>query len=269
MGKLNQLYDDKKNLTLAGIALGLLFPIVGWIIGFIKLEIPVSFQGFAQMHYQNPVIYLVYFIPVLIGSGIFYFLQKREHEQEGFVKQLADKNTRIDLNAEFAKEIGKGNFQATLTIGDQEDILGKSLLLMRDNLLANSRKEAEQSWIAEGKELISTILRMHTRLEDLSYDVIVSLIRYIKVIQGALYIYDENTQKLTNLATYAYNRKKYFNQEFLIGQGLVGQCAYEMDIIYRTEIPDDFATVTSGILGDKKPSCLLLIPLFRTRSCKA
>lgn len=262
MGKLNQLYDDKKNLTLAGASIGLVLPLLAWIIDMVRLNLPFSFSGFVQMHQLDPVLYIVYLIPLLIGGGLFLFLQIREKEQAGFVKQLTEKNRRIDINAEFAKEIGKGNFQATLNIDDQDDILGKSLLLMRDNLLSNSRKEAEQSWIAEGKDLISNILRMHTKLDDLSYDVVVNLIKYIKVIQGALYIYDETTGKLTNLATYAYNRKKYFREEFRIGQGLVGQCAYEMDIIYRTEIPDDYATVTSGILGEKKPKCLLLIPLI-------
>jgi transcriptional regulator with GAF, ATPase, and Fis domain len=35
-----------------------------------------------------------------------------------------------------------------------------------------------------------------------------------------------------------------------------------MDYIYRTEIPEDYITITSGILGDQKPRSLLLIPLI-------
>ena len=37
---------------------------------------------------------------------------------------------------------------------------------------------------------------------------------------------------------------------------------YEQDIIYRTEIPDDYFTVTSGILGDQKPCSIILVPLI-------
>ncbi|NJK85070.1 MAG: PAS domain S-box protein [Bacteroidales bacterium] len=81
-------------------------------------------------------------------------------------------------------------------------------------------------------------------------------------MQGALYIFDEEKKLLRNLATYAYNRKKYINQEFKIGYGLIGQCAYEMDYIYRTEIPDDYVSITSGILGDQKPQSILLVPLI-------
>jgi GAF domain-containing protein len=47
-----------------------------------------------------------------------------------------------------------------------------------------------------------------------------------------------------------------------MGFGLIGQCAYEMDYIYRTEIPEDYVTITSGILGDQKPQSILLVPLI-------
>ncbi len=42
----------------------------------------------------------------------------------------------------------------------------------------------------------------------------------------------------------------------------MGQCAYEMDYIYRTEIPEDYITISSGILGDQKPESILLVPLI-------
>ncbi|HEY4788950.1 MAG TPA: PAS domain S-box protein, partial [Bacteroidales bacterium] len=80
-------------------------------------------------------------------------------------------------------------------------------------------------------------------------------------VQGAFYLFDEDRKVLTNISTYAYNRKKFITQEFRVGEGLIGECAYEMDIIYRTEIPDDYATITSGILGDKKPKSILIVPL--------
>jgi hypothetical protein len=75
-----------------------------------------------------------------------------------------------------------------------------------------------------------------------------------------LYLFDEEKQLLRNVATYAYNRKKYITQEFRIGHGLIGECAYEKEYIYRNEIPTDYATITSGILGDQKPQSILLVP---------
>ena len=169
---------------------------------------------------------------------------------------------RMDINASFAKQIGEGNYFSEFSISDEEDILGKSLLLMRDNLLKNNKKEFEQNWIAEGKEEISNILRLHNKINELAFEVIVKLINYISAIQGAFYVFDDEKDKIVNVATYAYNRKKFVNQEFSLGEGLVGECAYEMDIIYRKEIPDDYVTISSGILGDRKPRSILLLPLI-------
>ena len=201
----------------------------------------------------------------LIPFAAYYFskslIKAFGEEIEVLRNKLNIRRNRGDATARFAQEIGSGNYEAEFSAED-DDILGKSLLLMRDNLLENSKKETEQLWISKGKDVISEILRLHNNMEDLSLDALINIIKYVNFLQGAIYFYDEDSNKLRNLATYAYNRRKYINQEFAVGQGLIGQCAYEMDYIYRTDVPADFATITSGILGDKKPACLLIVPLI-------
>jgi PAS domain S-box-containing protein len=211
---------------------------------------------------QNPLRWFVILLPSALVALIYYMDWLHEADTRRLDEELSAKNFTIDRNANFAKRIGEGDFESEFEVSGKDDILGQSLLLMRENLLANTRKEADQTWIAQGKDIISDILRIHNKIEDLSYDVIANLIKYINAVQGALYIFIEEEEKLVNIATYAYNRKKYLTQEFKIGQGLIGQAAYEMDIIYRTEIPDDYVTITSGILGDKKPKSLLIVPLI-------
>ncbi|MEA3461134.1 MAG: PAS domain S-box protein, partial [Bacteroidota bacterium] len=130
------------------------------------------------------------------------------------------------------------------------------------NIKADRRQEREQSWITEGKDMVARILREQQDMGELSYQILKALNSYIKSTQGAFHLYDEESKILVNKATYAYNRKKYLDQEFKIGEGLVGQCAYEMDYIYRTEIPEDYTSLSSGILGDQKPESILLVPLI-------
>ncbi|MDX9847239.1 MAG: PAS domain S-box protein [Tenuifilaceae bacterium] len=241
--------------------LGLTALVTVWILEFTTHEIAFSLKGIAQIHKANPSLWIIDLLPFLLVY-VTYVVVKRHREKVSFLEEeLKQKDQDINKNALFAKTIGEGNYNAPFQIGDDDDILGKSLLVMRDNLLDNNKREAEQSWIAKGKDEVSYILRLHNNLGELSYEVLVKLIKYINIIQGALYIFDDDKKALINLATYAYNRKKFINQEFRIGQGLIGQCAYEQDIIYRTEIPDDYATITSGILGDKKPKSLIIVPL--------
>lgn len=241
--------------------LGLTALVTVWILEFTTHEIAFSLKGIAQIHKANPSLWIIDLLPFLLVY-VTYVVVKRHREKVSFLEEeLKQKDQDINKNALFAKTIGEGNYNAPFQIGDDDDVLGKSLLVMRDNLLDNNKREAEQSWIAKGKDEVSYILRLHNNLGELSYEVLVKLIKYINIIQGALYIFDDDKKALINLATYAYNRKKFINQEFRIGQGLIGQCAYEQDIIYRTEIPDDYATITSGILGDKKPKSLIIVPL--------
>jgi len=241
---------------------GLTVPIVAWTIEFIRHKINVSFIGVGEIHHINPLLYLIDLTPFVLVIGAYLLDRQRISTSIEFETQIKDRDSRLNAMADFAKKIGEGKYNSELIINTDHDILAESLLIMRDNLVENSKKESEQSWIADGKETVSHILRQHNKIDELSSQVIQSLVKYTKLIQGAIYLYNDEAKVLTSAATFAYNRKKYFSNEFKLGYGLIGQCAYEMDYIYRTEIPDDYVTVTSGILGDQKPRSLLLIPLI-------
>ncbi|HKL37646.1 MAG TPA: PAS domain S-box protein [Bacteroidales bacterium] len=251
-----------KNDIFTGTGASLVLVLAAWLADILGNDLSFGFSAIARIHAANPGIWFIDMLPLVVGGTIYYYYRKRQKEIELFEEIIQQRDLDIDRNATFAKKIGEGNYDAHFEIKDENDILGKSLLRMKDNLLEGHKKEKDRNWIAEGKDLISDILRIHNSIDDLAYDVIVQLIQYINTIQGALYIYDDEERKLTNVTTYAYNRKRFINQEFKIGEGLIGECAYEMDYIYRTEIPDDYASITSGILGEKKPRSILIVPLI-------
>jgi len=244
------------------LILSSLFPLVSWVLEIVRSQVSFSLSGIIQIHKSNPVLWIADLIPLLVIFLVYMIDRKLSHEKQKFDSQIHERDARLNAMAEFSTQIGEGNYNAKLDLTSEKDILGQSLLSMRDNLLTNHKKESEENWIAAGKEKISNILRLHNKIEQLSDQVIAQLVNYINVVQGAMYLFQEDKKVLTNIATYAYNRKKYITQEFGIGHGLIGQCAYEMDYVYRTEIPEDYVTITSGILGDQKPQSILLIPLI-------
>ena len=130
-----------------------------YLLGGFALSV-VLVLFFLIIGYENPIHWLIDAVPVLTAALLYYKTKEYQSEKEELLGHLDQKDLTIDRNAKFAKQIGEGDFESEFTITDENDILGKSLLIMRENLIANTKKEADQSWIAQGKDIISDILRI-------------------------------------------------------------------------------------------------------------
>ncbi len=254
--------DTVRRYTVGGAAFGILLPLFAWTAEFLAGKFPVSISGIAQMHAQSITHYIIDLAPIVLGFTSFLLAKNIGGTHQKLQKEIDEKNHLIQDNALFAKQIGEGKFSGEDINISKDDTLGQSLLIMRNNLLSTYKKENELNWITRGKEISNSILRKGDEIEVMAYELMVSLVNYSTAVQGSFYVYDDEKNKLINMATYAYNRKKYVKQAFSIGQGLIGQAAFEKEYIYRREIPDDYFSITSGLLGDKKPQTILIAPLI-------
>lgn len=172
--------------------------------------------------------------------------------------------------AEFSEQIGNGNLNTEFSALSANDKLGNALINMRDNLIkadkdAKERKIADEkvNWATSGLAKFGEILHTNTQnINDLSYEILHSLIKYIDVNQGAIYVLDDTKEEpeYEMTAAIAYDRRKFMQKRFAIGEDLVGRCAYEHKTIYMTDIPKDYINITSG-MGSATASTLLLVPL--------
>jgi len=197
-------------------------------------------------------------------------------KQDDEIGQMATAlNTSIDGLAQkndFAYKIGQGDLNADINLLSEEDLLGKSLLHMRESLKAskeeeNNRKieDEKRQWINAGLAKFSDILRQNNdKLDILAAEIIKNLVHYLNANQGGLFIYnDDDTENVffELLSAYAFNRHKFIKKQILVGEGLVGTCAMEKQTVYLTEIPENYIQITSG-LGEARPRCLLIVPLL-------
>lgn len=171
----------------------------------------------------------------------------------------------------FALQIGSGNLDADFKLKNDEDYLGKSLIDMRDNL-RNARNEErirkledkKRTWTNEGLNKFAEILRQnHNSLENMCYEVISNLVRYLNANQGGVFLLSDESPDDIHFelkATYAYNRRKFMEKTIKPGVGLIGTCAIEKETIYLTDIPQGYIEITSG-LGDANPDSLLIVPM--------
>ncbi len=190
-----------------------------------------------------------------------------EKSPKNFTGEFGKVQSQIDelvellkRNTGFAQKLGDGKLDTPFHPAGSHDSLGIALVNMRDNLLKNDRKEKDHNWIVLGLAEAGNILRTHDTLANLGDAIIRFTVSKVGAIQGAFYVLKDSQIQLRN--SFAYNRKKHLKAVFQVGEGLVGQAVAERDVVMRTEIPDDYVTLTSGILGDKKPSCILIVPLI-------
>ncbi len=177
----------------------------------------------------------------------------------------------LNNKAVTAKNIGKGIYDTEIVLLSDKDMLGKSLIDMRDSL-RNAHIEDEKrkiddqkrTWNNEGLAKFADILRQNNNdFQLLSDSVIKNLVKYIDANQGGLFLWneeDKNDQFFELISTFAWDRKKFIAKRIEKGEGLVGSCALEKETIYLTDVPEDYVAITSG-LGSANPRCIILVPL--------
>ncbi len=184
------------------------------------------------------------------------------------INQLID---NLNSTVKFSLEIGRGNLEAHYDLKSDEDILGKSLIEMKLNLKRareeeeKRRQEAEKiSWLQTGITEINELLRLHSNdLDELSFEVVKFLVKYLNATQGGLYITEQKGDKkvIRLKVAYAYDRKKQLEAEFEVGEGLVGRAVQEKSIVHIKELPQGYVFATSG-LGGQTPDNLVILPLI-------
>ncbi len=166
----------------------------------------------------------------------------------------------------FAENIGDGKYDSEFKPLSESDMLGNALLEMRSNLKKVAEEDKKRNWSTSGLAKFGDILRSYNdNFEKLSDEIITNLVKYIGANQGALFIIEtedpaseENYMELA--ACYAWDKKKFLEKKIYKGEGLSGQAWIEGDVIYLTEVPNDYVSITSG-LGEANPRSVLIVPL--------
>jgi PAS domain S-box-containing protein len=255
--------------TLSGFIIGLATVILVLFLDFIVRDLTVD--QIVSTHRQNPV-YIILDLSPFVLALYAYLLSKRYSDTARDLQKAVDQEySKIYRLNNFVNELRNGNTDAEYEIKDENDLLGKAVLSLRDELKKNKeeeekRREEDQQrhWISEGLAKFGDILRQDTDdMEDLSYRIISNLVKYIGAVQGALFILngeEDNDKHLEMKACYAYDRRKYPDKRVELGEGLLGATVMEQETTYITEVPQNYVNITSG-LGYSTPDAVLMVPL--------
>ena len=252
-------------------------------LGYLLLfdDINILFEVFMLVNTMAFIILLAYFVSYYLLEPLdeinrfaqslsepgLVALMRDDYPEE--IEKIMLQLRKIDENIEdaelFVNRIGQRDFSADMGSLQYNEGLGTALSRMRDQLQSISDEEAKRNWSVNGVAIFSDLLRdnQNAEIAEISFLFIRKIITYVDALQGAIYlINDTNPQKefIETISGYANDRRKFLQKEISMGEGLVGRCVLENDIIYIDDLPADYIHISSG-LGNAKPKSLLLAPI--------
>ena len=190
------------------------------------------------------------------------------------VNQLAANLTsQVRAIAGVATAVTKGDLTRSVTVEAKGEVaeLKDNVNEMIRNLRETTNQNSEQDWLKTNLAKFTRVLQGQRDLLTVSKTILSELAPLIDAHQGLFYIMDESEpeeRKLKMLSSYAFKERKNLAQEWRIGEGLVGQCAYEKQRILLTNVPEDYIQITSG-LGEARPLNIIVLPIIFEGKVKA
>lgn len=178
---------------------------------------------------------------VLILISCLYFMQNKNYnseiQNENLLDDIQKKNVDMDKQR---KELENHLHEIELARAQEEKL----------------------NWISKGLAEMAELLRQDYK--DIHNVLVSEIVKYIEANQGCIFmVNDDDTDHvfLEMKGCYAFQRQKHFVKKMEVGQGLIGQCYLEREIIKLKEVPSDFVNITSG-LGESLPSFVVIVPIM-------
>jgi len=267
---------DSKGLvlkfTISGVLFGLLIAIIVLIVDIQNKDLEFTYLGIAEAHKANPSLWVLDFLPLLLGLIAFGVCSTFSVKIRNTSKSIEGEFEKSRKVFEFTEKLGEGDIKAEYELQDENDEVGKSLIKLRNSLIKNQEDESkrrkedtQRSWATEGLAKFAEILRQNNdNIEQLSYSILINLIEYTGANVGGFFVLNDNDSHdkyFELLACFAFDRRKYLEKRINWGEGLVGTSALDMETIFLTDVPDKYLNVTSG-MGGTNPRCVLIVPLI-------
>jgi signal transduction histidine kinase/DNA-binding response OmpR family regulator/HAMP domain-containing protein len=182
------------------------------------------------------------------------------------VNQLAaNLTTQVRAIAEVATAVTKGDLTRSITVGAQGEVaaLKDTINEMIRNLRDTTQKNTEQDWLKTNLARFSRMLQGQRDLTNVGRMVLSELCPVVTAQFAEFYVLDSNKDvpQLTLLASYASEGKEALGKHVGLGEGLVGQCALEKQVVLLNNVPPSYVRISSG-LGNAPPRSVLLLPLI-------
>jgi HAMP domain-containing protein len=173
--------------------------------------------------------------------------------------------TQVRAIAEVATAVTKGDLTRSIAVEAMGEVaeLKDNVNQMIGTLKDTTQRNEEQDWLKTNLARFTRMLQGQRNLETVAQMIMSELTPLVNAQHGVFYLTEqaasETILKLTS--SYAYVQRKNVADRWQIGEGLVGQAAFEKKPIVVSNVPDDYVKVTSG-LGEGTPMNIAVLPVI-------
>jgi HAMP domain-containing protein/signal transduction histidine kinase/DNA-binding response OmpR family regulator len=182
------------------------------------------------------------------------------------VNQLAaNLTTQVRAIAEVATAVTQGDLTRSITVEALGEVaaLKDTINEMIRNLKDTTQVNTEQDWLKTNLAKFSRMLQGQKDLVAVGHLILSELAPVVGAQQAEFYVlrYTHEQPKLRLMASYASDGHGAYGKEVDMGQGLVGQCAYDRKKILLTSSIPDSLRISSG-LTEVPPLNVLVLPII-------
>jgi CheY-like chemotaxis protein/signal transduction histidine kinase/HAMP domain-containing protein len=182
------------------------------------------------------------------------------------VNQLAaNLTTQVRAIGDVATAVTKGDLSRSIQVEAQGEVeqLKNNINEMIGNLRDTTQKNQEQDWLKTNLANFTGMLQGQKDLQAVGRLILSELSPLVDAQHGVFYLNEaaRGEPVLRLLASYAFRERKHLAQQFKLGEGLVGEAAYEKERILLTSVPADYIEISSG-LGAAAPFNIVVLPVL-------
>jgi hypothetical protein len=187
----------------------------------------------------------------------------------------ANLTTQVRAIGEVATAVTKGDLTRSIQVvarGEVADLKDNINQMIR-NLKETTQHNTEQDWLKTNLARLTRMLQGQRDVITVSRMLLSELSPLVASQHAVLYLMQTQPNpnagaRLKLMASYGYQSRKNLSTEWAIGEGAVGQAAFEKQRILITNLPEDYVNIVSG-LGQATPRNIVVLPILFEGQVKA
>ena len=196
----------------------------------------------------------------------------------------ANLSTQVRAIGEVATAVTKGDLGRSIAVAARGEVadLKDNVNQMIRNLKQTTERNTDQDWLKTNLARLNRMLQGQRGIMTVSRMLLSELAPLVSAQHAVLYLMQAPRHgkaqpgasgagappTLTLMASYGYQERKNLSREWRVGEGLVGQAAFEKQRILVANLPDDYIQIVSG-LGQASPRNIVLLPILFEGQVKA